>query len=217
MLIIIRSPCLGFYNTQTKITTLILFLTSRFRDNSDERLQFVILRDPRAEAVSTFLYEQQHADAMQVHGSVGAGLDTVDEFVLATLPVLCQWVSLRYILFDGLLSRQSTIFWYDDAMEDVSKWHRDWLASVGLHLPSTIVEAMVDVDLRGEFDFDTRRGKNDHPEDDTEQVRGETGATSTWRDRLRPDTLVEMDRIVQQWLPPVILSKIGVVPIPSAQ
>lgn len=75
-----------------------------------------MLRDPRAEAVSMFLLEQQHAEAMPGTGSVGVGIDTVDEFVLATLPVICQWVSLRYIIFGGMLSEQSTICWYDDAM-----------------------------------------------------------------------------------------------------
>lgn len=167
--------------------------------------------------MSTFLYEQQRPDAMQIHGSVGVGLDNVDEFVLAALPFLCQWVSLRYIFFGGFLSQQSTIFWYDDAMENVSKWHRDWLASVGLHLPSAVVEAMIDVDLRGEFDFDTRRKDKEHPEDDTEEIEGETEAMPTWRDRLRPETVVEMDRIVQQWLPPVMLTKIGAFPSPSAE
>ena len=156
-----------------------------------------------------FLFEQQHASILKNHGGVGVGLDTVDEFVLEALPVLCHWVSLRYIVFGGILGQQSTIFWYDDAMRDVSKWHRDWLASVGLHLPSTIVEAMIDVDLRGEFDFDTR-GKNEHPEDDVELAE-EAEPTPTWKDGLRPETVVQMDRIVQQWLPPVILAQIGAV------
>lgn len=177
------------------------------RNPSDERLQFAILRDPRAEAVSMFIYEQRHKAAMTVQDRVGMDLDTLDEFVLATLPVLCHWVSLRHILFAGILKERSTVFWYEDALADSFKWHQEWLTFVGLHLPAAVVEGMSDVDLNGEFDFD--RPSNGGNLND--RVQAGTKDFGTWRDRLRPETVVEMDRIVQEWLPPVILDKIGLV------
>lgn len=63
-------------------------------------------------------------------------------------------------------------------MEDVSNWHRDWLASVGLHLPSPVLEAMVDVDPRGKFESDTR-GQYEHRGDNAERAGGEAEATPT--------------------------------------
>lgn len=150
---------------------------------------------------------------MRDNGTVGFGLNTVDEFVLTALPIISHWVSLRYILFAEMLSRQSTIYWYTDALGDVFEWHQGWLASVGLHLPPAVVEGMADVDLSGEFNFDTTE-KDANLVADAERVNG---SVPSWRDGLRPETVAEMDRVVQQWLPPVILDKIGAKKDASAE
>lgn len=166
---------------------------------ADDRLQFVAMRDPRAAAVSTFFHEALHPSPEQ-KVTIGFDANTLDEFVLEMVPVLCQWVALRYLLFTAILGGQSTIFWYHDALLDAHRWHSDWIASVGLHLPETVVDEMADAALREDFNFETK-GKNEHP-----------GASQkpAWHDPLRPETLVALDVIVRKWLPPVVLAKLDI-------
>lgn len=145
-------------------------------------------------------------------GSVGGELETLDEFALAIAPVLCQWVTVRYLLFSAILESKSTLFWYGDAFRDAPKWHYEWMAAVGVHLPTPIVEAMADAALREDFQFDTS-GKNDHPGviafKKSEESRQET-QTPTWQELLRPETLEELDVIARKWLPPAVLIKLNV-------
>ena len=165
------------------------------------------MRDPRAGAVSTFFHQQKYPTSKKGF-SVGGAIYTLDEFTLAMVPVLCQWLTVRYLLFSAILAPKSTLFWYDDAFLDSHKWHYEWLASVGVHLPEPVVEEMADAALRDDFDFNTS-GKNDHPGVVEEVKIGETHRR-TWRDLLRPETLEGLDVIVRQWLPPAVLVTLNV-------
>lgn len=57
----------------------------------DERNQMVIFRDPRSLVVSAYFYLL----------ALSRTEDTVDQFVARMLPTFCQWVAVRYILFQG--------------------------------------------------------------------------------------------------------------------
>ena len=165
------------------------------------------MRDPRAGAVSTFFHEATFPNSTQLT-TVGGDVRTLDEFTLMVAPILCQWVTVRYFLFSAILAPKSTLFWYDDAFLDAHKWHYEWLEAVGVHLPEPIVEEMADAALREDFDFDTR-GKNDHPGVER-NVKQEEAHRPTWQEMLRPETLVELEAIARQWLPPAVLVKLNV-------
>lgn len=164
------------------------------------------MRDPRAAAVSTFFHKELHPSPKR-KVTVGSGADTLDEFVLEMVPVLCQWVALRYLLFTAYLESQSTIFWYQDALLDARRWHYEWIASVGLRLPEAVVAKMADVALRENFRFETE-GKNEHP--GTITAEKEASQRPTWHDLLQPETLEALDIIMRKWLPPGILAKLNI-------
>lgn len=174
---------------------------------ADDRLQFVTMRDPRAAAVSTFFHEQVHPARREGKGILGSDINTLDEFVLEVVPVLCEWVALRYFLFSVILESQSTLFWYQDAIRDAHRWHYEWIASVGLHLPEPVVEAMADAAVRNDFDFETK-GRNEHPGGSPTTKEG-SSHRPTWRDMLRPESLVALDVIVRKWLPPMVIVKLN--------
>ena len=171
---------------------------------ADARLQFVTMRDPRAAAVSTFFHEELHPSP-KLKVTVGFGADTLDEFVLEMVPVLCQWVALRYLLFTAILESQSTIFWYQDALSDARRWHYEWIASVGLHLPEAVVDEMADAASREDFRFETK-GKNEHR--GTIKAEKEASQRPTWHELLQPETLVALDIVMRKWLPPGVLAKL---------
>ncbi|CAN0464507.1 unnamed protein product, partial [Hapterophycus canaliculatus] len=70
------------------------------------------LRDPRAVAVSTFFH------ARRTGYRYSYKVDTVDEGALLSLPSVAQWIALRHIMFEGLMSNSSKTFWYEDAEKD---------------------------------------------------------------------------------------------------
>lgn len=161
--------------------------------------QMAVFRDPRAVAVSTYFWKSVYNNV----DDNGQPVETVDDYALRVLPILCQWIAVRHILFGEYLAEQSTIFWYEDIKAHPVEYHRKWLASVGLHLPLRELQVAAEAALRGEFDFqikgfDPHPGSSSHPQN------------RTFRDGLMDDTLVQMDPILRQWLPPVFLSKLGV-------
>ena len=81
---------------------------------TDDWIQMVVFRDPRLVIVSTFYY-------IPVHYKFNP-FGTLDEFVIRELPIMCQWLAVRYILFTGMLVDQSMQFWYEDAMDDPLAW-----------------------------------------------------------------------------------------------
>lgn len=165
---------------------------------TDDRLQLVILRDPRAIAVSSYFYRR--------NGRVISADTTLEEYVPQILPGICKWISIRYVLFSGLLLEKSTIFWYNDSVARPIAWHRRFSDSVGLHLPATVVDEAIDAALRGEFAFHSK-GMDMHSESSKEAIV--TGRT--WEDEIRGnhDLLAELDATLRVWLPPVLLAKLG--------
>lgn len=163
------------------------------------------MRDPRAQAVSTFYHTVVNKYVERKSKAVGVGLETVDEYVMAVLPALCHWMTVRYFLFAGFMADQSTLFWYAESLADPWTWHKTWLSSVGLHLPPTVVEVMSNAAGSGKFMFSTP-GRNEHP---GEIATKEEGATPRWKAGVSPHLMEKMDVIMHQWLPPVIRSKLN--------
>lgn len=101
---------------------------------------------------------------------------------------------------------RSTFFWYDEAMDDPLAWHNQWLNSVGLVLPNTVVEAITTAAVQHEFGFPTK-GVDAHP--------GAKVATATkrlYKDEVTPETLAFMDATLRRWLPPPLLAKFDAPP-----
>lgn len=169
------------------------------------------MRDPRAQAVSTFYHEIVHEHKETKFHWIGYGLSTVDEFVMETLPTLCQWLTIRYLLFAGAMAEQSTLFWYTDTLANPTSWHSDWLNSVGVHLPAPVVEEMASAATNGEFGF-TTQGKNEHPGEVS--VEPETNddvqeeSLPTWKTEISPELMGRIDDIMRQWLPPALFARI---------
>jgi len=165
------------------------------------------MRDPRAGTVSTFFHQEKFPSSKKPN-NIGGDIHTLDEFTLAIAPVLCQWVTIRYLLFSVILGSKSAFFWYDDAFLDAHRWHFEWMAAVGVHLPEPVIESMADTALREDFDFQTM-GKNSHPGAIVVK-KPEKTHTPSWQELLRPETLVALDVIARKWLPPAVLEQLNV-------
>lgn len=156
-------------------------------------LQMAVFRDPREVAISTYFF---------IRGYESVDLDS---FVLETLPILCQWITIRFMLFGGYLAKQSVLFWYDEVKADPLKWHYEWSASVGLQLPASAVEAAVDDAVHGKFDF-WSKGIDPHP--GSKSMKNTNGSfTEKFDDE---DTLARANSILRVWLPPLLLVRFGV-------
>lgn len=162
--------------------------------------QLVIFRDPREVAVSTYYFTNEYTKLLPN----GEPRETVDAYALRILPILCEWISVRHIVFGEYLAKNSTAFWYDEIKSDPVEYHRAWLALVGLHLPVRELGIAVERAVHGELDFHTK-GFDPHPGLSTDHPRNRTLEA-----QLRNDTLPRMEPILQQWLPPVFLSKLGI-------
>lgn len=159
-------------------------------DITDDRLQMVVIRDPRPTVVSTYFHH--------IRFNSGGQLGTIEEFVEKMLPTICQWVAIRHILFDGFMSDKVAFFWYDRANEQPLEWHQRWYNFVGLNLPSSVVENAAD------FAKQKTVVLNGHP--------GGAKATKSrdFRDEVDQALLLRLDDILRIWLPPVLLARLGV-------
>lgn len=169
---------------------------SACRINS-ERLQMAVMRDPRAVAVSAY-YHKLRGSPSAVKGM------SVDEFALALLPVICQWVSIRYFLFSELISTASKIFWYDDAKANPKQWHLELFSFVGLRVPESVVSKAADAAQQGGHILGfPAKGVDEH-------VGGvEATAERFFANEVTVDTLVQMDSVLRSWLPPAVLEHLG--------
>lgn len=158
--------------------------------------QMVVFRDPRPMAVSAFYFTKIHDWNMSEH-------QTVDEFVLSIFPNMCQWLAIRYVLFEEVMAAYSTVFWYDESLADPFLWHRRWHASLGLRFPDSVLEETTDAAVNRRFSFPTK-GIDPHP--------GGAAArpNRSFADELRPETLSTFDDVMRQWLPPAYLVRFGV-------
>lgn len=132
--------------------------------DTEDQMQMAVFRDPRAVATSTYNFARAYAEV----DANGDPIVSLDDFVLEHLPVLSQWIALRFILFGSYLDDQSVILWYEDAKADPLRWHLKRLASFGLHPPEEEVQRAVNTAVRGEFNFNTK-GIDKHAGDDQDK------------------------------------------------
>lgn len=167
-------------------------------DITDDWLQMAIFRDPRPAIVSTFFH-------VEVHGNKDLG--DLEEFVARELPIMCQWLAVRYNLFAGILAEQSVEYWYEDAMDDPLDWHYQWYFSVGLQLPFHVVEATAQAASADELGFH-HKAVDKHP---GEKERAEEGVRK-FEDEVSPDTLEIANGVLRRWLPPILLERFDIEP-----
>lgn len=164
----------------------------------DDWIQMAIFRDPRPAVVSSYYHRE-------VHGSREVG--DLEDFIKRELPILCQWLAIRYILFCGMIPHQSMVFWYDDAISDPLAWHYHWFHSVGLQLPPHIVQRATTEAVADNLGF-RHKTIDVHP---GEEPRPET-SVRRFEDEVAPDIIEIADAVLRVWLPPVLLEKFGVLP-----
>lgn len=165
---------------------------------TDDWIQMAVFRDPRPTIVSLFYYLE-----VDRHWNLG----DLEAFVARELPILCQWLAVRYTLFTGILAHQSVELWYNDAIVDPLGWHFHWFYSVGLQLPFHVVEAIAEAATADELGFD-QKTIDAHP---GEEPRDETVARR-FEDEVSPEMLEFANDVLRTWLPPILLERFGVAP-----
>lgn len=156
-----------------------------------------IYRDPRPAVVSTYYH-------VLVHKRLDLG--DLNDFVARELPIVCQWLAVRYILFTGILANRSMEFWYEDAMVDPLGWHYDWFFSVGLQLPFDVVESIAQEAVADQVEIE-HKDVDVHPGEETTK----TAAVRRFEDEVSSDILDIADDVLRTWLPPVLLERLRVV------
>lgn len=167
-------------------------------DINDDWIQMAVFRDPRPAIVSSYFHRE-------VQGSKHLG--TLEDFVNRDLPLLCQWLALRYMLFRGMLNHRSMEFWYDDVVADPLLFHYHWLYSIGVQLPPHVVQSMTRAAVADNLGFghkgiDVHRG---------EKVSNHTGGRR-FEDEVSPELIETANAVLRVWLPCVLLDKLGIMP-----
>ena len=165
---------------------------------TDDWIQMAVFRDPRPTIVSLFYFVEVHK-----HWDLGG----LEAFVARELPILCQWLLVRYTLFTGILDHQSIEFWFDDAMVDPLQWHIQYFSSVGLQLPFHVVEAASEAAAADKLGF-SHKDIDVHP---GEKPRNET-VPRRFEDEVSEEMLELADDVLRTWLPPILLERFGVSP-----
>lgn len=174
---------------------------------NDDWHQMAIFRDPRPVSVSAFYHLQRNKKLSFYSG-------TVDDFVVAVLPTMAQWIAVRHILFEGIMKDQSTSFWYQDALDDPSKWHYRWLQTIGLQLPPGVVQGMIDAAILGDLNDlgvkgNSRLDTHQSAQESTDQVDQKF---RKFEDEVSPHLLAIANDSLRQWLPRVLLKQLDVTP-----
>lgn len=164
---------------------------------TDDWLQMVVYRDPRPAVVSAYFYLGLHLQRRE--------LGSIEEFVVKHLPIACQFMAVRHILFSGLLTHQSVEFWYEDSMDNPLGWHYHFLDSVGLQLPYQLVVDTAKTAAANEYSF-KHKNFDRHPG----EVNGSTTGMRHFEDEVTPELLKVANAILRLWLPPVLLAKLGI-------
>ena len=164
---------------------------------TDDRLQMLVLRDPRSVAVSSYFWLLAHR-TLPIPNE-----QTLKDYVLKMLPTICQYVHLRYVLLHEGMSERMEEFEYEDSVANPLEWHQRWLAFVGLNLPEKVVREASDKNSKRQYSF-AEKGFDEHP--------GGKSATPSrsFRDEVSEEFEAEMDRIARIWLPPNILETFGI-------
>lgn len=166
-------------------------------DFTDEWLQMSVFRDPRPAVVSSYYHLKR----------IARELPTLEEFIAKKLPIMCQWLAVRYTLFSGSLSQQSTEFWYGKALANPLAWHHTWFDMVGLQLPFDVVNATANGAVAYDFTFN-KKHIDAHPG----QEEQADPAVRKFVDQVSPEVLHLADEVLRIWLPPVLLEQLGVAP-----
>eukprot|EP00903_Cladosiphon_okamuranus_P005694 g5656.t1 len=161
---------------------------------TDSRLQMLILRDPRAVAISSFFHLKRHKNGRN---------ESAGEYAVRLLPTICRFVHLRWLLLQERMADKTVEFMYDESLGDPLGWHERWLSSVGLTPPKSVVQEATDTALRGEYGF-AGKGVDKH-------VGGkEITPARTWEDEVSAEVAEQLNDICRVWLPPVLLEKFGI-------
>lgn len=166
----------------------------------DDRPQMVVMRDPRPVVVSAYFHLLHYfPEAVK--------FDSVDEFVVAHLPAMTKWISVRYLLFHELpLPERSQLYWYDESLVHPIHWHEKFLSSAGLQIPERVVAEQAGRAAEGGrmFGFPAK-GIDPH-------AKGKDGGAErrSFKDELSATTLMEMDDVLRTWLPPAVLERLNV-------
>lgn len=163
----------------------------------EDNPQMVIFRDPRPMTVSSYFFQVLHGwhDPERDGG--------VDHYVTKMFPILCQWLAIRYVLFEELMASQSTVFWYSDALADPISWHERFFEMVGLRVPALLVNETADDAVNERFDVKVI-GRDQHP------GGAEPRSDRRYQDELQPETLESFEATMQRWLPPEFLDRFGI-------
>lgn len=165
---------------------------------ADDRLQMVVMRDPRPVAVSAYFH------LMRFHPSA-VRYDSVDDYVLALLPTMTKWISVRYLLFVELSPPDTySLSWYNDSLADPVRWHQGFLSSVGIRLPELEVMEQANAASKGGAMFGVHSKGVDQHADGSREREGRS-----FENELRATTVIEMDKVLRLWLPPALLEKLG--------
>lgn len=165
---------------------------------NDDWLQMAVFRDPRPTVVSSYYHRQ-------VQGNINLG--TLDDFVPRELPLLCQWVSIRYMLFCGSLAHESVEFWYEDVLSNPLRFHYDWFYLIGLQLPPRVVRAASDAAAANKLGFG-HKNVDVHP---GETVENDSGVRR-FEDEVPPEIVETANAVLRVWLPSFLLDRLGVTP-----
>lgn len=171
------------------------------RDNpcefEDSSLQMLVLRDPRAVAVSSFFYVKTY---MANSGRLVPN-ESVGSFAVRMLPTICRFIHLRWLLLEEQMADKTVEFIYDDSLADPFGWHQRWLSSVGITPPKSVVQEATDAAVREEYGF-TGKGIDKHP------GGKEAKPIRRWQNEVR--VAKQLTDICRVWLPPVLLEKFGI-------
>lgn len=158
------------------------------------------MRDPRPMTVSAYFHIKRH--------NLMPKNKIVDKYFRHKLDIMCQWVSLRYFFFKHVLADQSELFWYGDHQVDPLDWHGRFLGLIGLNLPLDETIAMTRTASEGNVSSVLAynvKGIDEHPDGRVDP------SVSTFEDELGEESLQMMDEVLRRWLPPVVLSRLGVL------
>lgn len=172
---------------------------------NDNRLQMLVLRDPRAVVVSSYFYLKTHKPYTADPKHPAHPAESVDLYALRMLPTICRFVHIRYLVLLERMADQTVAFMYEESLADPLEWHRRWLLSVGLDLPEAVVQRATDIALNGDYEF-AAKGRDKHP------GGVQTTPSRSYETEVGPEVRAQLDDICRRWLPPVLLEKFGVPP-----
>ena len=165
----------------------------------DNRLQMLVVRDPRAVVVSSYFW-------LLTHPNQGAPIRTnegLEQYVRRMLPTICQNVYLRYAVLLEKMPESTQVFEYNDAEENRFEWHKRWVKFVGLNVTESVVLEASDNSSRHQHVF-AEKGVDKHPGGNS------TASGRSFKDEVSDELAAEMDRVARVWLPPDLLEKFGI-------